>query len=190
MSSELELMANSLFNNVVPDMWKAKARHTQQLFSFWFPCGAPVTSGSMARYNRCKTPCSFTYYRRPAGGFITKCSFYLNVFPSVFVLFSYWEISLLTTAFSYFYTFSYSNTLSQHAGAARNHASLRRFLKLNPKCHSAEDCGVPWPELILWESSVCVIVRSSGWDSDIWHLGVISGLQEIRWTFCDIFVLL
>lgn len=29
MSSELELMANSLFNNVVPDMWKAKARHTQ-----------------------------------------------------------------------------------------------------------------------------------------------------------------
>ena len=28
MSSELELMASSLFINVVPDMWKAKARHT------------------------------------------------------------------------------------------------------------------------------------------------------------------
>lgn len=28
MSSELELMANSLFNNGVPDMWKAKARRT------------------------------------------------------------------------------------------------------------------------------------------------------------------
>lgn len=34
MTSELELMANSLFNNMVPDIWKAKARHTQQLFSF------------------------------------------------------------------------------------------------------------------------------------------------------------
>lgn len=31
MSSELELMANSLFNNAVPDMWNAKARWTQQL---------------------------------------------------------------------------------------------------------------------------------------------------------------
>lgn len=29
MSSELELMASSLFNNLVPDMWKSKARHTQ-----------------------------------------------------------------------------------------------------------------------------------------------------------------
>lgn len=31
MSSALELMARSLFNNAVPDMWKAKARHTQLL---------------------------------------------------------------------------------------------------------------------------------------------------------------
>lgn len=29
MSSELELMANSLFNNAVPDMWKGKASETQ-----------------------------------------------------------------------------------------------------------------------------------------------------------------
>lgn len=28
MSSELELMANSLYNNVVPDMWKAKVGNT------------------------------------------------------------------------------------------------------------------------------------------------------------------
>lgn len=31
MSSELELMANSLFNNAVPDMWKGKASETQPL---------------------------------------------------------------------------------------------------------------------------------------------------------------
>lgn len=29
MSSELELMANSLFSNAVPDMWKGKASETQ-----------------------------------------------------------------------------------------------------------------------------------------------------------------
>lgn len=29
MSSELELMANSLFNNAVPDMWKGKASEKQ-----------------------------------------------------------------------------------------------------------------------------------------------------------------
>lgn len=34
MSSELELMANSLFNNAVPDMWKAKASHTP-LIPYW-----------------------------------------------------------------------------------------------------------------------------------------------------------
>lgn len=32
MSSELELMANSLFSNTVPDMWKAKATHTHTVF--------------------------------------------------------------------------------------------------------------------------------------------------------------
>lgn len=36
MSSELELMANSLFNNAVPDMWKAKASQMQQLCTLSF----------------------------------------------------------------------------------------------------------------------------------------------------------
>lgn len=36
MSSKLELMANSLFNNAVPDMWKAKARpHITFVVYFW-----------------------------------------------------------------------------------------------------------------------------------------------------------
>ncbi|GAA6221830.1 dynein heavy chain 1, axonemal-like [Lates japonicus] len=35
MSSELELMANSLFNNVVPDMWKAKAYPSLKPLASW-----------------------------------------------------------------------------------------------------------------------------------------------------------
>lgn len=48
MSSELELMANSLFKNMVPDMWKAKASYSPSDFL----C-VPVISSYVACYNRC-----------------------------------------------------------------------------------------------------------------------------------------
>lgn len=53
MSSELELMANSLYNNAVPDMWKAKARphtyHTYKLVLFFFLLGTDQWSGGVSQ---------------------------------------------------------------------------------------------------------------------------------------------
>lgn len=67
MSSELELMASSLFNNTVPEMWKAKARHTDTWQLSLLLTG---DSGQTACHSLCSTLRGTAYCTQPSRALI------------------------------------------------------------------------------------------------------------------------